>query len=71
MATKRLRAARRSRDGLTRDRALVGLDQVYAPRGAELCLVRPDGHIGARAPLAEAGAIEGHLAGVLAGLPFG
>ncbi|HEY0135290.1 MAG TPA: hypothetical protein VGB85_14495, partial [Nannocystis sp.] len=44
------------------------VDEVYAPRGAELCLVRPDGHIGARAPLAAAAAIEDHLAGLLAGV---
>ena len=47
------------------------LDDVYAPRGAELCLVRPDGHIGARAPLAQAAALAGYLAGMLAGVTGG
>ena len=44
------------------------LDATYAPRGPELCLVRPDGHIGVRAPLARAAALEAHLAGQLGGL---
>ncbi len=44
------------------------LHAAYAPRGAELCLIRPDGHIGARAPLTRAAAIEGYLEGQLAGV---
>ncbi|MBA3549775.1 MAG: FAD-dependent monooxygenase [Nannocystis sp.] len=43
------------------------LDAIYAPRGPELCLVRPDGHIGARAPLARAAALEAYLAAQLGG----
>lgn len=42
--------------------------EAYAPRGGELCLIRPDGHIGARAPLTRAAAIEGYLEGQLAGV---
>lgn len=41
------------------------LDAVYAPRGPELLLVRPDGHIAVRAPLAAAAAVERHLEGLL------
>lgn len=44
------------------------LDASYAPQGPELCLVRPDGHIGVRAPLARAAALETYLAGQLDGV---
>ena len=44
------------------------LDGVYAPRGPELCLMRPDGHIGVRAPLGRAAAVEAYLAATLAGV---
>lgn len=44
------------------------LDATYAPRGPELCLIRPDGHIAVRAPLARAATLATQLAGLLAGL---
>lgn len=44
------------------------LDGVYAPRGPELCLIRPDGHIGVRAPLSRVAALEAYLARLLAGV---
>ena len=42
--------------------------EAYAPRGDELCVIRPDGHIGARAPLGRAAAIEAYLEGLIAGV---
>ena len=45
--------------------------EAYAPRGDELCVIRPDGHIGARAALTGAAAIEVYLAGLLAGVATG
>ena len=45
--------------------------EAYAPRGDELCVIRPDGHIGARAALTGAAASEAYLEGLLAGVATG